>query len=886
MALRVPLGRSEFGFAETSNPHIAETMRHMKCLLRIISFASVFLLGCKALAVDKVWLSSLDLKKMTAGWGNAMADHEISGAGLSINGMKFDKGVGTHAASRMRVDLGGHTRRFQANVGLDDSAEGHGSVEFVITADGKILWRSGLMAGQQGAKAVDIDLTGARVLELLVTDGGDGTSYDHADWANAVFIMEDSATAPVALPPYEGFDVRTKSFSLGFQIGEDGRLYQFPVGDADHDRRLERDAESYPQAGDGYVWEPALQLVHADGNTSTSLHYVGMTHTNESGDIELTRIQMGDPAYPVKVALCFRTHADEDLIEEWTEIQNLEPHVVTLERMASTSLLLNTNVYLTHFFGDWAKEMLNPITEEITPGTKVLDSKLGVRADQFRNPFFILSLNGKASETNGEVLAGGLEWAGSFQFAFDNYGHGVRALCGINPFDSSYHLESHETFTTPTMLWVWSSNGLGDMSRKFHRWARDFGMRDGHKTRTVLLNNWEATGFDFDFDRIAGLFAPAKQIGTELFLLDDGWFGNKYPRTNDTAGLGDWQPNRKRFPNGMAPLAAEANNQGLQFGIWMEPEMVNPKSELFEKHPDWVIRQPKRELDLQRHQLVLDLTRPAVQEFELNTIKSILGVPAVNYVKWDCNRYLTQPGSPYLAPDRQSELWIDYVRALYALLEKIAKAFPDTEMMLCSGGGGRVDYGSLKYFHEFWPSDNTDPVMRVPMQWDYSYFFPATAMAGHVTHMGQRPMHFACSVAMSARFGMDLDLTKLSSEDKAVCAGAISAYKRIRDVTSTGDLYRLEDPHGGIRGALNFVSPDQSRVVVFVFQLRDGQNIVVRPQGLDPAKHYTINELNPAPGRVVMEQQGKTFTGEELMRDGILPSGSKALEASVIELGS
>ena len=859
-------------------------MGQINRLANFICFIAAFFFVRESLAAEKIWLSSLNLSNMTAGWGNAMADHAISGGSLTINGVKFDKGIGTHAVSRMRVDLAGHARRFQASVGLDDSAEGRGSVEFIVTGDEKILWRSGLMAGRQFAEAVDVGLTGVRVLELRVTDGGDGAGYDHADWAEAAIMLDDGAAAPVALPPYKGFDVKTKSFILGFQIGDDGRLHQFPVGNADRDRQLERDFESYPQAGDGYVWEPALDVVHADGNTSTALRYVGITRTNESANIELTRVHLRDPAYPFDVTLCFRAHRNEDIIEQWTEIQHKEPRAVILQRMASTSLLVGTNVYLTHFFGDWVKEMLNPITEKITPGIKVLDSKLGTRAHQFRNPFFILALNGKATETSGEVLAGGLEWPGSFQFAFDDYGSSVRAMCGINPFDSSYHLEPHRTFATPIMLWVWSGNGLGDMSRKFHRWARDFGMRDGHKVRTVLLNNWEATGFDFNFDRIAGLFAPAKEIGAELFLLDDGWFGNKYPRTNDGAGLGDWQPNRQRFPKGLAPLTAEANKQGLRFGIWMEPEMVNPKSELFKKHGDWVIRQPKRELELQRHQLVLDLTRPAVQEFEWNTIKSILGVPGISYAKWDCNRYITQPGSPYLAPDRQSELWIDYAHALNELMEKAAKTFPDTEMMLCSGGGGRVDYGTLKYFHEFWPSDNTDPVIRVPMQWDYSFFFPATAVAGHVTHSDNRPMHFACSVAMSTRFGMDLDLTRLSAQDKAICAGAISAYKRIREITSQGDLYRLEDPHQGIRGALNFVSPDQSRAVVFVYQLRDGENAMVRPEGLDPARQYTISELNPAPGRAAMEQEGRTFTGAELMRDGISPSCSKALEACVIEL--
>jgi alpha-galactosidase len=688
-----------------------------------------------------------------------------------------------------------------------------------------------------------------------------------------------------AQPSPEKFSVQTKNFTLNFQVGDDGRLYQRAVGAADAGERLQRADESYPQAGDGYIWEPALQVVHADGNTSTALIFEGLTRTNDEAGRELTQIKLHDPAYPLEVTLNFRADRERDVVEQWTEIVNHEPGMVTLERMASTALLLPpTNVYLTHFFGDWAKEMLNPITEQITPGTKVLDSKIGVRADQFRNPSFILSLDGPPVENSGRVLAGSLEWSGSFQCAFDDNGQSLRALCGVNPFASAYHLNAGETFTTPKMIWVWSANGLGEMSRKLYSWARDFGMRDGHKTRGVLLNNWEATGFDFDLNRIVGLYDPAKALGVELFLLDDGWFGNKFPRVNDHAGLGDWQPNRSRLPDGLAPLASEAVKRGLRFGIWMEPEMVNPKSELFEQHPDWVVAQPKRELELQRNQLVLDLTRPEVQAFEWQSIQNILGVPDISYAKWDCNRYLTQPGSSYLAPDRQSHLWIDYVNALYALMDKTAKKFPDTELMLCSGGGGRVDYGALKYFQEFWPSDNTDPVARVPMQWDYSYFFPPMAIASHVTRSGDRPLHFACSVAMSARFGMDLDLNKLSAEDKAICAGAISAYKQIREVTLLGDLYRLEDPHNNFRGALNFVSPDKTHAVVFAFQLKDGENVPVHPQGLDPNRQYTVHELNPAPGRTAIPQEGKTFTGDELMRNGILPSCSKAIEACVIGL--
>jgi alpha-galactosidase len=697
------------------------------------------------------------------------------------------------------------------------------------------------------------------------------------------FTTESTRAKP---PIPDKFSVSTNAFSLHFEVGADGRLYQRPVGSDDVNATLSRTDESYPQAGDGYVWEPALRVIHADGNTSTALQFENITRAKDGSGRELVRIQLRDPVYLLEVTLCFRADHDRDVIEQWTEIVNRESAPITLERMASSSLLLTTNVHLMHFFGDWANEMLTPIVEPITAGTKILDSKLGVRADQFQNPSFVLSLDGPPGENSGRVLAGSLEWSGSFQCAFDNNSKGIRALCGVNPYASAYHLNRDETFTTPKVIWVWSANGLGEMSRKLHRWARDFGVRDGHRPRAVLLNNWEATGFDFDFNRVVDLYDPAKALGVELFLLDDGWFGNKYPRISDDAGLGDWQPNAARLPNGLEPLATEAVKRGMRFGIWIEPEMVNPKSELFEHHPDWVIAQPKRELELQRNQLVLDLSRPEVQAFEWRSISSVLGVPNITYAKWDCNRYVTQPGSSYLAPDRQSHLWIDYVNALYSLMEMTAKTFPTTELMLCSGGGGRVDYGALKYFNEFWPSDNTDPILRVPMQWDYSYFFPPMTIASHVTRWGNRPLHFTCSVAMSGCFGMDLDLNKLSAADKAICAGATDAYKQIRNVTALGDLYRLENPHNSFRGAVDFVSPDHVRAVVFAFQLKDGPQSPVHPQGLDPAKNYTVQELNRVPGRAAMPQEGKTFTGEALMRDGLAPSCSQAVEASVIELKS
>ncbi len=845
--------------------------------------AALFVIICSSSA-ETVWLSSLDITRMTSGWSVAKTNLGVMGTPISIGGKQFSRGVGTHGESKLRLDLAGKAARFIAQVGVDDSAGGKGSVEFIVSGDGRVLWRSGLVTGGKPPIPVDIKIGGVRILGLRVTDGGDGSGSDHADWADAAIEMRPGAPTPEALAPYETFGLNTKSFALEFRVGDDGRLCQRALGTGETTEPPNRFDEAWPQWGDGYIWEPALQVTHADGNTSTSLSYQSVTRTNEAPDRELLRINLHDPTYPFEVALCFRAHRERDLVEQWTEIRHQEPHAVKLEHMASSALLLSpTNLHLTHFFGDWANEM-RPATELLTPGTKVLDSKLGVRAHQFRNPSFILSLDGAPSETSGRVLAGSLAWSGSFQCAFDHNGRAVRVLCGVNPFASGYSLSPNQTFTTPTMIWVWSDRGLGEMSRRFHAWARDFGIRDGHEPRTVLLNNWEATGFDFDFNRIAALYDPARQIGAELFLLDDGWFGNKYPRVNDRAGLGDWQPNRKRLPNGLAPLASEAMKRSLRFGIWFEPEMVNPKSDLFEHHADWVIAQPKRDLELQRNQLVLDLTRPEVRRFEWRVINDILSVPGISYAKWDCNRYVTQPGSSWLPRDRQTHLWIDYVHALYGLMDKTAKTFPNTELMLCSGGGGRADYGAMRYFHEFWPSDNTDPVRRVPMQWDYSYFFPAMSIASHVTHWGNRPMHFACSVAMSARFGMDLDLVKLSAEDKVICAGAVRAYKRIRDVTHLGNLYRLERPHDAARGALNFVSPDRSRAVVFVFQLKDAEALPVRPQGLAPDKDYTIHELNPLPGRPGLPVEGNSLRGEGLMRDGIIPSCSKTEEACIVEL--
>ncbi|MBX3435657.1 MAG: alpha-galactosidase [Pirellulales bacterium] len=823
---------------------------------------------------------------MTCGWGDAKRDRNVNGQPLAVRGRAFNRGIGTHAPSKLRLRLDKNAQRFTGQIGVDDSAEGRGRVRFQIFADGKQLWDSGPATGTSPPLPFDVDLRGVDILELRVDDGEDGASYDHADWLEPKLILVPDGTPPASIEPYESIAVGSSGMAIHFMVGDDGRLYQAPIGVAPVDGQPPRFDEAYPQGGDGYVFEPALLIVHADGNRSTSLQYAEVERRREDDGAETTRIELRDEVFPFQVSLCFRTDDRTGVIEQWTEISHEESGPVILERMASASLLLpagETN--LLHFYGNWNDEM-NPHVDRLTPGMKVLDSKLGVRAHQFTPPSFVVGLDGSLHENKGRVLAGSLAWSGSFQAAFDHTGQRIRALCGVNPYASQYRLPPREIYTTPTMIWAWGESGLGDMSRRLHRWARRRGVRDGDQPRETLLNNWEATGFDFDENRLVSLFPPAKELGLELFLLDDGWFGNAHPRLADNAGLGDWAPNRMRFPRGMAPVAEAAREQGLRFGIWIEPEMVNPRSQLFERHPDWVIRQPQRELELQRNQLVLDLTRPEVQEFAWDAIQQTLSVPGVSYAKWDANRYVTQPGSPWLPADRQSHLWIDYTRALYDLMAKTAERFPETELMLCSGGGGRVDYGALKYFHEFWPSDSTDAVRRVAMQWDYSYFFPAIATCSHVTRAGERPLHFATAVAMSARFGMDVDLAKVTVEEKAICRQAIAAYKRLRDVVHLGDLYRIESPHEGDRSVISYVDDDRSRAVVFVYKLQQGAPRPVVLQGLDPARDYLVQDAHPAPGRAPLPAAGKLLSGAKLMADGLDLAAADAVTATVVELRS
>lgn len=403
---------------------------------------------------------------------------------------------------------------------------------------------------------------------------------------------------------------------------------------------------------------------------------------------------------------------------------------------------------------------------------------------------------------------------------------------------------------------------------------------------------------DFDEAKIVSLFDGAKELGVDLFLLDDGWFGNKHPRDNDRAGLGDWEVNRKKLPRGLSYLATEAANRGFEFGIWIEPEMVNPASELFEQHPDWVIRPAKRELHSGRNvrnQLILDLTRPEVQAHVRKVIDGTLAPnPGITYVKWDANRYVTQAGSPYLPADQQQNVTIDYQWALYDSMRHMAEKYPNVMAMVCAGGSGRVDYGSLRYFHSFWPSDNTDPVQRIYIQWGFGHFFPASTISAHATDMGKKPLKLAIDVAMTGAFGVDSDISNWTPADRKTVAAAVKLYKeKIRDLIMQGDLYRLQSPYDSPQAALSYVAPDRDRAVVFVYRLRESVASAVKPRGLDPAKRYRVREINlptttRADGTVVEATSrlgnNMVMDGAALMEEGFSAPLRRPLESAVIEL--
>lgn len=645
---------------------------------------------------------------------------------------------------------------------------------------------------------------------------------------------------------------------------------------------------AYTPAGSRNLVEPAIQVTHADGNTSLDLQYENSSTKKIDNNISLTSVLLKDPVYPFEVTLYYKVYQKEDVMEQWSVIRHREKGNVILQKFASANLFFTANQYwLRQYHGDWAREM-QPEETRLTPGIKVLDSKLGTRENLYQPPSFMVSFNNPATEDEGKVLLGSVEWSGNFRVDLEvDPLNDLRLIAGMNNFASEYSLKPSEEFTTPAFLYTYSEKGKGEASRNLHNWAREYRILNGTGSRETLLNNWESTFFDFNESILSDLIKDTKKLGVNVFLLDDGWFGNKYPRNNDRAGLGDWQENRKKLPNGIGYLVKEAQKNGVKFGIWVEPEMVNPKSELYEKHPDWAIHEPERPEHLYRNQLVLDLSNPKVQDFLVNIFDTLfIKNPGLAFIKWDCNAVIYNAHSAY--EQKQSHLYIDYVRGLYKVMERVRAKYPKVPMMLCSGGGGRVDYGALKYFTEFWVSDNTDPLERVFMQYEYSYFFPAIAHDNHVTDWGKQPLKFRTDVAMMGKLGFDIVVSKLSENDLQFCQQAVANYKSISDEVWHGDLYRLMSPRENDFASLMYVNKDQNKAVMFNYLVSNrfgaGSTLPIKLKGLRADKKYSVKEINLYPGTKSTLADTNIFSGDYLMTIGFNPNVNVKRASVILEI--
>lgn len=717
-------------------------------------------------------------------------------------------------------------------------------------------------------------------------------------------IMAALLISATAVAAQKTIRVCTDNTDLVLQVNNNGRLYMVYLGDklinaSDVDKFewtmdtgsdasvSQRGHEAYMCSGGEDFFEPALGVTHADGNKTTYLYYKDSQVRAVNGGNE-TIVTLADNKYDVEVRLHYIAYPKQNVFKVWSEITNHEKKEISLWKYASTMLYFNSQKYfLTNYHGDWAREA-QPAMQQLTYGKKIIDTKLGTRAAMHSQPFFELGFDMPASENIGRMMLGTIAWTGNFRCTFevDNVG-GLRVIPGINPYASAYKLKPGKTFATPEFIFTLSNNGSGEASRNLHDWARLYQLKDGTGDRMTLLNNWESTGFDFNQGSLADVMKEAKKLGVDMFLLDDGWFANKYPRNNDKAGLGDWEPNHSKLPDGIKGLTNAADEAGVKFGIWIEPEMVNPKSELFEKHPDWVIMQPGRDTYYYRNQLVLDLANPKVQDYVFSVIDNILKEnPGVAYFKWDCNSPITNIHSPYLQ-ENQENLYIEYVRGLYNVLQRIAKKYPEVPMMLCSGGGARCDYEALKYFTEFWCSDNTDPFERIYIQWSMSKFFPVKAMASHVTEWNKNTsMKFRLDVASMCKLGFDIDMASLSPDDYKLCQVAVANYKRLKPVILDGDMYRLVSPYESNHAAVSYVAKDRKRAVVFAYDLHPRYKepvLNVRLQGLDPLQTYSIKELNLTEGQTGFSG---SFTGDYLMKVGLKLFSASDGSSRVLELES
>lgn len=572
---------------------------------------------------------------------------------------------------------------------------------------------------------------------------------------------------------------------------------------------------------------------------------------------ETLEISLGDELTGLEVKLYYTIFDEYDVVIRKTEFVNNCGQSITLENVASAAIDLPVGNYeVIHFAGSWAREF-EMCRNNLTIGTNIdIASARGASSHQV-NPF-VMVCEKDSDEDKGEVYGFSLIYSGdhSTRVSMDQYG-GTRVAMGINPDTFLRVLEPGECFVTPECVLCYSDKGFNQLSLEYHNLYRKqlCKSKRANEPRPILINNWEGTYFDFNEEKLLGIVEKAKEAGIELFVLDDGWFGK---RNDDRCSLGDWYVNTEKLPNGMKGLADKINGMGMDFGLWFEPEMVNPDSDLYRAHPDWAIQIKGRKLSLSRNQLILDLSKPEVCEYIINQLSNILGTANISYVKWDMNRSMTD--RPYAGYN------YDYIMGLYSILETITERFPEVLFEGCASGGGRFDPGILAYMPQIWASDNTDAVSRMQIQYGASFVYPLSSISAHVTevpnHQNGRitPLKTRGAVAYTGTFGYEMDLRNLNDEEFLAVKEQVVKYKEIRTLLQSGNFYRLRDPFHSNYCGWQIVDEKQQEVFVMsskILAQNNRREEMFKLKGLKPDYIYRDKATN------------EKYSGAELMYRGL-----------------
>lgn len=639
-----------------------------------------------------------------------------------------------------------------------------------------------------------------------------------------------------------------------------------PVSDP-KDRSISHDALllEFPGYGTGDFRHPAYHVQLADGSTAVEMLYeshrifrgkpaldgLPATYAESDDEAETLELVLANRYAGLKAVVRYTVFERHDAIARSVQFVNESGRAIRLLAALSASVDFPDSDYeLLQLSGAWLRER-HIERRRLVPGMQGIESRRGASSHQ-QNPFLAM-LSPGADEDHGDVYAFSLVYSGSFtaQAEVEQFGT-TRVSIGINPFDFSWLLEPGASFQTPEAVLVYSSAGLGAMSRTFHRLYRTRLCRGVHRDRPrpVLINNWEGTYFDFTEDKLLAIAEAARGLGIELFVLDDGWFGR---RDDDTSSLGDWKVNERKLPGGLRRLAERVNEKGLRFGLWIEPEMVSPDSDLYRRHPDWCLHVPDRRRTEWRNQLVLDFSREDVCNAVADMIADVLRSAPISYVKWDMNRNMTEIGSAHWPPERQREVAHRYMLGLYRVLERLVSEFPHVLFESCASGGGRFDPGMLYYMPQTWTSDNSDAVSRLKIQYGTSLVYPAVSMGAHVSAVPNHQvgrmtsLDMRAHVAMAGNFGYELDAATMSEEEKDRVREHVRIYKDIREIVQFGDLYRLLSPFEGNEAAWMYVKEDRSEAVVFYYSVlaeANGPLHRLRLKGLDPDADYTLEAMD------------------------------------------